>query len=494
MVYTLNPTKYPNSQAKVIFAATYLRGNAFQWFEPHITAYLNKHIDNDTKKIFSYFTIFEKELQRVYSSTNDEYTVAQQIHMLKQKGSTTQYYSNFQSVAARLDQDDKALAAIFYQGLSDSIKDKMMPSSLADFDQLVDEAIQIDNHLYERRMEKGGMYTTSYRQGKGHYNGEDSMDLDALHDRPSRLGKYRDRGKPLEKTERERYRRDRLCYNCGKSRYQAKEYKAERLHVIEDNQAGTIAKKADTIKKIKETQEALSIVQKGSEREVRKDETFLIERIASPGALKMKAIADVGKKSQTKYLWDIDSEKDTKHGKLLQTIYFNDTCPIHRSDKKGSGQFPQELKSKSKKKQVSWPSWHEELSDEELAQNLVHFESLCMMEAPPPYERRFEVINWHQAAVVICTTYQVVTENPPIRVMQYDADVSALKHEEVVMLRTCYDPRHADNPQHSYDVRGKRDRVVTSIERPQLLHQITDTLNLPDFNTMIEKLGDTLED
>ena len=34
-----------------------------------------------------------------------------------------------------------------------------------------------------------------------------------------------------------------------------------------------------------------------------------------------------------------------------------------------------------------------------------HFESLYIMEAPPLYERRFEVINWHEAAVIISTKY-----------------------------------------------------------------------------------------
>ena len=86
------------------------------------------------------------------------------------------------------------------------------------------------------------------------------MDLDALYKGPSRPRHHSNRDKPLGKTKRERRRRDRLCYNYGKSRYQAKKCKAERLHVMEDNQADMIAKKANTIIKTKGIEEALSIV------------------------------------------------------------------------------------------------------------------------------------------------------------------------------------------------------------------------------------------
>ena len=48
-----------------------------------------------------------------------------------------------------------------------------------------------------------------------------------------------------------------------------------------------------------------------------------------------------------------------------------------------------------------------------------------MMEAPPPYEGRFEVINWYEAAVVVSTKYWTVTGQPPQRMLKYDSDVTA---------------------------------------------------------------------
>ena len=83
---------------------------------------------------------------------------------------------------------------------------------------LVDMSIMIDNRLFERRIEKRGMYS---KQGRGGgWKGQrrdygDPMDIDAMgSDRPSRLsGPHRSYGG--NNKEREKRRRDNLCFNCG---------------------------------------------------------------------------------------------------------------------------------------------------------------------------------------------------------------------------------------------------------------------------------------
>ena len=67
-----------------------------------------------------------------------------------------------------------------------------------------------------------------------------------------------------------------------------------------------------------------------------------MKRIASLGALKMKAIdwdafAKEAKPISSKYAWNYVEEADEQYGKLLWTACFKDTCSIHRSDKEGSG-------------------------------------------------------------------------------------------------------------------------------------------------------------
>ena len=122
-------------------------------------------------------------------------------------------------------------------------------------------------------------------------------------------------------------------------------------------------------------------------------------------AIDWNAFAQEAKPTTLKYAWDHVEEADKRHGKLSWTTCFNNTYSIHYSNKEGSGWFPQGPKRKSKKKWTPRPSWYEEPSEEEQAMDLAHSESLYMIEAPPPYEGRFEVINWHEAAVIISTRY-----------------------------------------------------------------------------------------
>ena len=84
---------------------------------------------------------------------------------------------------------------------------------------------------------------------------------------------------------------------------------------------------------------------------------------------------------------------------------------------------------------------------------------------------------------------------PPRWILRYDSDVTAQKEEELVVLQTCYDPRHMDKPRHSYDVYGKKDHVVTNIKQAQGLYQMSNnqqnTPNLSESNNRMEALEET---
>ncbi|KAK5414258.1 hypothetical protein LTR06_004071 [Exophiala xenobiotica] len=115
---------------------------------------------------------------------------------------------------------------------------------------LVDRAIEIDNWLYERRLDKKGYRGKiggSFYKSKNYQSYGDPMDLDAMErGRSSRLkGKFQRKGPSNQ--ERERRKKDNLCYNYGKSGHIARECgtKPERLHMIDDT-IGIEAKKADT--------------------------------------------------------------------------------------------------------------------------------------------------------------------------------------------------------------------------------------------------------
>jgi hypothetical protein len=79
------------------------------------------------------------------------------------------------------------------------------------------------------------------------------MDLDAIeHGRPSRLNNkpsFNRGGHGGNNREKEKRRRDNLCFNCGKSGHRARDCNsnAQGLHIMNDNSAGIKEKKADTL-------------------------------------------------------------------------------------------------------------------------------------------------------------------------------------------------------------------------------------------------------
>ena len=77
------------------------------------------------------------------------------IQHLQQTESVQEYTSKFYVMLAKMEWDDDALAAIYYKGLKDPIKNKLSREDITkDMDKIVEKAVQIDNRLQERRAEK----------------------------------------------------------------------------------------------------------------------------------------------------------------------------------------------------------------------------------------------------------------------------------------------------------------------------------------------------
>jgi hypothetical protein len=104
------------------------------------------------------------------------------------------------------------------------VKEKMINNKPKGYRDLVDTAIKIDNELYELKQSRGngrGRYRGGYiGYSKGAVyskNYGDPMDLDAMSSEPSKSrGRFRGRGRGGN-AERDKRRRENLCYNCGKS-------------------------------------------------------------------------------------------------------------------------------------------------------------------------------------------------------------------------------------------------------------------------------------
>ena len=69
-------------ETKVLFTITYLKGTVFNWFEPHLTDYLENQLKDRKIKIirlFTNWTNFKDELKKVYRGVNKERIAKREI-------------------------------------------------------------------------------------------------------------------------------------------------------------------------------------------------------------------------------------------------------------------------------------------------------------------------------------------------------------------------------------------------------------------------------
>lgn len=320
-LFSLQPRKYPDPRSQVLYAAMRMKGNAFSWFEPTLTNYLREPESRteETKTIFEKFLNFEAAITLVFGVANEDRAAERLIYQLKQQGSAAQYFAQFKQVAAKLKWEPNALKAAYYAGLKDEVKDRMIEEVPKDYQDMVEKSIEIDNRLYERRMEKGGrprnsQRWTGYNGTTSRMNYGDPMDLSVMQEkRPSRPKTRGRGGHQGNSAEREKRKANNLCYNCGKPGHRARDCKgsAPTLQMMnikkKRTSAGIVGKKADTTMSMNDT---------SSDAKAQKE--LHPERVVQK-----------------------ESQKEIPHEHMSWTVCYEDSCLTHRSEKDGSGWFPQ---------------------------------------------------------------------------------------------------------------------------------------------------------
>ncbi|KAF6789399.1 reverse transcriptase domain protein [Colletotrichum musicola] len=138
----------------------FLRGRALQWIEPFQDQFLKAEtLDNCSTKvrdIFSTFDGFENALRTLFQDPDQKRQAERDLSALRQTKSATHYAAEFRRIGAQLDLTEESRIFMFYQGLKDEVKDKLVKLDRPDdFLQYTELAIKIDNRLYERRKERG---------------------------------------------------------------------------------------------------------------------------------------------------------------------------------------------------------------------------------------------------------------------------------------------------------------------------------------------------
>jgi Retrotransposon gag protein len=88
-----------------MFATTYFRDGAFDWFEPYLTDHLENSAEDrktETKNLFSSYKHWRNSIHKVYGGVDEKRTAERHIQKLRQTASATEHALKFQQISSRL--------------------------------------------------------------------------------------------------------------------------------------------------------------------------------------------------------------------------------------------------------------------------------------------------------------------------------------------------------------------------------------------------------
>jgi hypothetical protein len=240
---------------EVINATSYMKGDAEKWVTPLLRRYMDADVDDkENQRLFESWDSFKVKLRQVFSPIKEALVAKQKIQTLQQTKSAADYTTTFQQYSAALEWDDGALMEMYKQGLKPTVRIELMRSGtvIKTLEDLMNEAIRIDNDLYELRLEE-----QTYA-ARSRFNGREPRETRAVpnqgrrrftpnqgqrrfNPRPQQQGFYQSRGpepmhldmihqgKPKKEFGKKQGNRDNKskgnCYNCDKPGHFARDCK-----------------------------------------------------------------------------------------------------------------------------------------------------------------------------------------------------------------------------------------------------------------------------
>jgi hypothetical protein len=209
LVFQSDTTTYADHTTKILYIASFLRGDAFQWFQAAVV---------ETKRTFSNFTEFEELFKATFGKDTSVHQdkAFDDLIGLKQTKSCQAYATKFIQLAAKVQVDDNAKMHIFKKGLKQNVKLHLigLHPQPTDLTGLITAAVQYDD-AYHQLNGRAGSSSNHHPQASGTTNPSNSgpipMDVDA-----TTVSGSAPRGK-LSPQEKQRRIDDGLCLYCGKS-------------------------------------------------------------------------------------------------------------------------------------------------------------------------------------------------------------------------------------------------------------------------------------
>ena len=128
LFFRFNAERFPTNEHKVLFASSYLKGPAFEWFNSFLTDFLNNKTDkkdNNTVEVTQNYSNFKNKLRQVFGDFDKEHLTEHRMQSLRQTGFAADYASKFQQLAAQTQWGAVPLVAQFYKGLKDRVKNNV---------------------------------------------------------------------------------------------------------------------------------------------------------------------------------------------------------------------------------------------------------------------------------------------------------------------------------------------------------------------------------
>ena len=209
--------KIEGEENKVRVISSYLRGQAWDWFEPILNEANNiskTSWEERTAKIMGNYREFKKALGKVFGELDERKTAAEKLAKLKQTTSVTAYITEFQTIMSSLDWDDEAKEDKYLEGLKQEVRAGLIyyAKEAEDLDELFERTQKIDRELQRNKKDSYLQRHTYTKSGRSLHMGNREYKRDYDGDVIMKGAKV-----DLEKA-----RKEQLCFHCGKKGHQAK--------------------------------------------------------------------------------------------------------------------------------------------------------------------------------------------------------------------------------------------------------------------------------
>jgi hypothetical protein len=285
------PTTMAPDERRVSVAGSRLIEAPKNWFEPHLRDFEKNDPDarkTFTKALFGNYNTFETELKQLCGHIDEKKEAENALLKLRQQSACTKYTAEFIRICAKTELEDASKRMLYYQGLKSEVKDELARDDLpATFEALSKKASRIDDRQFERRKERQA-------EKGGNDKTHRKLQYHANQSKKRDMASYND-GKPgpmdLDTINTRKF--TGKCNHCGKTGHKEKDCWGKH---------GKPNNLRESTKKIEKT-----------------------EKIR------------------------IDTIDTVPHNLLSWTACYDDQCPMHKSEKEGSGWFPKAPKRKQPK-------------------------------------------------------------------------------------------------------------------------------------------------